>query len=137
MFWTVYQFSYYSIIARRINAWIFVRVHFLLLLTMPRCAIFNRLSDSLNSLKLFLLIRSLGTCTCKYMLIIPIRFIVCVTSKQHFVGKKIQVWPRLTSIFISCNNYFCSTQFIIMPFTFFPILFRVIFSYSFIFITFY
>ena len=53
MFWTVYQFSYYSIIARRINAWIFVRVHFLLLLAMPRGAMFNCLSNSLNSLKLF------------------------------------------------------------------------------------
>ena len=51
MFWTVYQFSYYSIIAKRINAWIFVRVHFLLLLAMIRGAIFNWLSNSLNSLK--------------------------------------------------------------------------------------
>ena len=53
MFWTVYQFSYYSIIARRINEWIFVRVHFLLLLTMIRGAMFNWLSKSLNSLKVF------------------------------------------------------------------------------------
>ena len=53
MFWTVYQFSYYMFIDRRINAWFFVRVHFLLLLTMPRGAIFNWLSHSLNSQKLF------------------------------------------------------------------------------------
>ena len=51
MFWTVYQFSYYSIIARRINAWTFIRVHFLLLLAMIRGAMSNCLSKSLNSLK--------------------------------------------------------------------------------------